>query len=203
MKSLHLRAYDQFYHTFQPPRTDAPLGVFAFDLAMVRARCSLELLSITARQGFLLETCVVARCLVEQFAYAVYVWDKTEDVDVFESKPQSLIKRLVSVCPSAGRAYGILSRLSHYDPKLHYLFIGDEKGETVNHRGWRFKIIATAWTFYLFHVNFLVFKNAYSSYPSFDLLAPLNNSAREAFDRYFDGVENFWVDEVRHLMSDA
>jgi hypothetical protein len=82
---------------------------------------------------------------MEQFAYALHVWTTDEDKVIFSSKPQSLIRHLCDVNQHAGRAYGMLSRLSHYDPKMHYTFIGglgrNQRGEqssTVVQRSWKF-----------------------------------------------------------------
>lgn len=198
----HHYLYDEFYRAFAP-RTDAPLGVFAFDLAMVRARGSLELLVAVARQGFLIEPALIARGLVEQFAYAAYVWNKTENAEVFEVQPQNLIRHLTQVCPTAGRAYGLLSKVAHYNPKGHYHFIGDSEGSTVNQRSWRFKILSSAWVFFIFELKFIVFQKFYGDYPNFHILEDLQGSSLEAFDRHFAGVPDFWTKEIRSLFPDT
>ena len=169
---------------------------------MVRGRATLESIVVSARQGFLLETCVVARSLLEQLAYAAYVWDKVSDEEVFEVKPQSLIKRLHVISAESGRAYGLLSQLSHYDPKIHYHFVGDALGETTVHRSWQFKIIASAWAFYLHWLYAKVFEGVYKEYPQFGPLENAPNIALLAFDAHFAEVDNFWVQEVRSLMTD-
>ncbi|HZU51533.1 MAG TPA: hypothetical protein VE968_06630 [Sphingomicrobium sp.] len=204
---LHLHRYDQFYRTI-PIRTDGPIGVFAFDLAMIRSRASIELMLVTARQGFLIEPCLIARSLVEQFAYSVRVWGTEDDAIVFLSKPQALIRYLSSINPSAGRAYGMLSRLSHYDPKMHYSFIGSaekngdsEESSTVLQRSWKFKIAALAWVFFVLDLKFKVFAWAYGKHENFACLEPLRGSIEEAYDEFFADVDFPAVKEVRTLLS--
>jgi hypothetical protein len=202
LASSHVAAYDQFYRAFDPPRENAPLGVFAFDLAVVRARASLELLVIVSRQGFLIESALIARSLLEQFAYAAYVWNKVDDHEIFEAQPQNLMRHLRVIRPSSGKAYGLLSKLAHYNPKDHYHFIGESDGSQVNQRSWRFKIVASAWTFYIFDVLFSVFKQSYGGYDNFSLVEGLAGSSIKSFDRHFSGVEDVWVRQVRALMND-
>ena len=197
----HTLAYDAFYRAFES-RTGSRLGVFAFDLAMVRARVSLDLMVALARQGFLIETSLVARSLLEQFAYAVYVWDKTDDEHVFQVQPQNLIGHLRVVSASSGRAYGQLSKLAHYNPKDHFHFIGDPDGSTVTQRSWKFKIVASAWAFYILHMKYLVFEKCYGSVPNFSLVESLRDSSLAAFNVHFSGVDNHWVKEVRALFSE-
>lgn len=201
MGTKNVGAYEEFYRSFQPPRKDAPLGVFAFDLTMVRARSALELLLVLARQGFLIEACLVARGVLEQLAYAVHVHDKLDDKDVFDVKPQALIKGMTGVCSSAGKAYGFLSKLSHYDPKMHYHFIGDEAGETVNQRSWKFKIISSAWAFYMFYAYFEVFSHMYRKYDNYYIVENLGYLIKEHFMEYFDGVDSKWVEQVRGFIN--
>ncbi|KGB51886.1 hypothetical protein FG91_03934 [Sphingopyxis sp. LC81] len=199
---FHEFSYNEFYHSFEP-RTDAPIGVFAFDLAMVRARTALELLVSVARQGFMIEAALVARSLVEQFSYAAYVWDKTEDAEVFDVHPQNLLRNLKDICPSSGRAYGLLSKMAHYNPREHYHFIGDTEGATVNQRSWKFKIISSAWAFFIFDLNYLVFERFYGEYDTFAIVQRLRGSALKAFDRHFAGVSASEVEEVRSLFGES
>lgn len=204
---LHLRHYNEFYRTIEL-RSGEPIGVFAFDLAMIRSRASVELILITARQGFLIEPCLMARSLMEQFAYAIHVWKTEEDDVILTSKPQSLIRYLNEVNPHAGRAYGILSRLSHYDPKMHYTFIGgpgtnskSEESSTVLQRSWKFKVVSLAWVFFILDLKFKVFERCYGDHPNFACLEPLRTSIPEAYDEFFAGVEFPAVSEVRTLLS--
>jgi hypothetical protein len=203
----HLQHYDQFYQTIQM-RSDSPIGVFAFDLAMIRSRTSIELMLVTARQGFLIEPCLMARSLMEQFAYALRVWMTDEDDVIFASKPQSLIRYLNDVNQHAGRAYGMLSRLSHYDPKMHYAFIGgptqnakNEESSTVIQRSWMFKIAALAWVFFILDLKFKVFSRCYGSHDNFTCLEPIQRPVREAYEEFFEGVESPAVNEVRCLLA--
>jgi hypothetical protein len=203
---IHLRHYDEFYQNIGV--RDGPIGLFAFDMAMVRSRASIELMLITARQGFLLEPCLIARSLMEQFAYAVHVWETDDDSLVFESKPQSLIRFLHSASPHAGRAYGLLSRLCHYDPKMHYAFIGgnqknwkDDESGTVVQRSWRFKITSLAWVFFVLDLKYQVFKQCYGSHPKFEVLSPIGESIERTFDEFFDGVDLPAIREVRALLT--
>jgi hypothetical protein len=204
---FHMQLYDQFYRTLDI-RSDAPIGVFAFDLAMIRSRTSIELMLVTARQGFLIEPCLMARSLIEQFAYAVHVWMSDEDEVIFASKPQSLIRYLIDINPLAGRAYGMLSRLAHYDPKMHYSFIGgaernsrNEDSSTVVQRSWRFKIAALAWLFFVLDLKFKVFERCYGSHDNFACLEPISRSVRQTYDEFFEGVEFPAVNEIRALLT--
>jgi hypothetical protein len=202
----HLYQYDQFYQNIGV--RDGPIGLFAFDLAMVRSRASIELMLITARQGFLIEPCLIARSLLEQFAYALRVWETDDDSLIFGSKPQSLIRYLSVANAHAGRAYGMLSRLCHYDPKMHFAFIGgnqknwkDEESGTVLQRSWRFKITSLAWVFFVLDVKFKVFERCYGAHPNFAVLEPIRATVRDAFDEFFDGVEFPALREVRALLT--
>lgn len=202
----HMHHYDHFYQTIG--LRDGPLGVFAFDMAMVRSRASIELMLITARQGFLIEPCLIGRSLMEQFAYALRVWMTDEDEVIFASKPQSLIRFLNDVNPRAGRAYGMLSRLSHYDPKMHYSFIGgaqrnskDEESSTVLQRSWRFKVASLAWVFFVLDLKFKTFERCYGDHLNFSTLEPIKRPVREDFDAFFDGVELPAIAEVRALLT--
>jgi len=203
----HVEHYDQFYRTIEL-RSDGPIGVFAFDLAMVRSRASIELMLVTARQGFLIEPCLMARSLMEQFAYALRVWMTDEDDVIFASKPQSLIRYLSDVNAHAGRAYGMLSRLSHYDPNMHYSFIGGpgrntkcEESSTVLQRSWRFKIASLAWVFFILDLKIKVFERCYGDHDNFVCLEPIRRPVRETYDEFFEGVEFPVVDEVRGLLA--
>jgi hypothetical protein len=202
----HMRHYDEFYRTIEV-RTDAPLGVFAFDMAMIRSRTSIELMLITARQGFLIEPCLMARSIMEQFAYALRVWGTDEDKLVFSSKPQSLIGHLRNANPNAGRAYGMLSRLAHYDPKMHYSFIGgaernarEEESSTIIQRSWQFKITSLAWLFFVLDLKFRVFQQCYGTHEHFACLRPLDRPVREFFDEFFEEVNFPAVRQVRSLL---
>jgi hypothetical protein len=202
----HLSQYDHFYRTIEM-RDGGPIGVFAFDLAMIRSRTSIELMLTTARQGFLIEPCLIARSLLEQFAYALHVWMTDDDTIVFSSRPQALIRGLCDVNPQAGRAYGILSRLSHYDPKMHYSFIGgperdgkDQESSTVLQRSWRFKIAALAWVFFILDLKFKVFERCYGDNANFERLASIKRPVRNFFDEFFEGVDFPAVHEVRGLL---
>ena len=145
---------------------------------------------------------------MEQFAYAVRVWKTDDDSLIFSSKPQALIRYLCGVQPKAGRAYGMLSRLAHYDPKMHYSFIGagelNDKGDessTVLQRSWKFKITSLAWVFFIIDLKFRVFKSCYGSDPHFDCLRPLDHPIIEEFDRFFEGVDFPAVSQVRTLLE--
>jgi hypothetical protein len=202
----HMYQYDQFYQTIGV--RDGPLGVFAFDLAMVRSRASIELMLITARQGFLIEPCLIARSLIEQFAYAVRVWETDDDSVIFDSKPQSLIKYLYPSNSHAGRAYGMLSKLCHYDPKMHYAFIGgnqrnwkDEESGTVLQRSWRFKITALTWVFFILDLKFQIFRRCYGNHPNFENLNKSEPPVRRVFEEFFEGVDFPAVREMRALLT--
>lgn len=202
----HLSHYDQFYRTIEV-RSGAPIGVFAFDLAMIRSRSSIELMLITARQGFLIEPCLMARSLMEQFSYALSVWMIDQDDVIFSSKPQSLIRYLKDINSNSGRAYGMLSQLSHYDPKMHHSFIGDaprnsndDERATVLQRSWRFKIASLAWVFFILDLKFKVFQRCYGDHENFSCLEPIRRPVRETYDEFFEGVELAVVHEVRSLL---
>lgn len=96
----HIRRYDEFYRTMEI-RSGGPIGVFAFDLAMIRSRASIQLMLATARQGFLIEPCLMARSIIEQFAYTLRVWMTDEDEIIFASKAavtHPLAERRQSAC---------------------------------------------------------------------------------------------------------
>ena len=205
---LHLYHYDHFYRSLSP-RVNERIGIFAFDLAMIRSRSSVELMMVTARQGFLIEPCLISRALMEQFAYALSVWE-TDDPDlVMSTKPQSVIKSLSKVNSKAGRAYGLLSKLAHYDPRMHYSFIGDAKTGNPDEqllftqRSWKFKIISAAWTFFTLDLMFRVFEACYGRHENFDRLGKLSGTLLVAFDGYFTGVEEKAVRDVRELIAAA
>jgi hypothetical protein len=202
----HIFHYDQFYQKIGV--RDGPIGVFAFDLAMVRSRASIELMLITARQGFLIEPCLIARSLMEQFAYAVRVWETDDDNLIFESKPQSLIKHLSGANSNAGRAYGMLSRLSHYDPRMHYAFIGgnqtnwkEEESGTVLQRSWRFKVTALTWVFFILDLKFQIFDQCYGDHPDFGNFSRVGQPVREVFEEFFEGVDLPAIREMRALLT--
>jgi hypothetical protein len=201
-----MRYYDEFYRTIAV-RTDAPIGIFAFDLAMIRSRASIELMLVSARQGFLIEPCLMARSIIEQFAYAARVWATEEDDLIFLSKPQSLIRYLTEANPQCGRAYGMLSRLAHYDPKMHYSFIGSdgqnangETSSTILQRSWRFKITSLAWLFFILDLKFRVFQQFYGNHKNFVRLEPIARPIRESFDEFFADVDFPAVRQVRALL---
>lgn len=203
----HIEHYDQFYRTIEV-RSNGPIGVFAFDLAMIRSRTSIELMLATARQGFLIEPCLMARSMMEQFAYALHVWMTDSDDVIFASKPQSLIRCLNGINPHAGRAYGMLSRLAHYDPNMHYSFIGgpernseNEESSTVLQRSWKFKIASLAWVFFILDLKFKVFEHCYGSHKNFTRLDPIQRPVREFYDEFFESVEFPAVREVRVLLT--
>ncbi|QYJ07559.1 hypothetical protein [Qipengyuania flava] len=180
-------AFDKFYRSF-PPRDSERIGVFAFDLAFVRSHESIKLLLSTARQGFLIEPCLIARSLIEQFAYAVAVCSSDEDDVVFKTMPQRSISKLKEVQASAGKAYGLLSELSHYNPNLHFSFIGEEDGSQVLQRCYSFKLISLGWVFYILDLQFRVFRHCYHQHPSFGLVEALEGRAAADFDEFFDGA---------------
>lgn len=190
--------FDRFYHSF-PARSDEPIGIFAFDLAFVRSHESIKLLLSTARQGFFIEPCLIARSLMEQFAYAIAVWGAEDDDTVFKTKPQRCLTKLKGVQPSAGRAYGHLSELSHYDPTLHFSFIGEDDGSQVLQRSFRFKIISLAWVFYILDLQYRVFEKCYGSHGSFDIVAPLKGKAAAEFDQFFTDIPAEVVSFIRKL----
>lgn len=202
----HLHQYDMFYRTIEV-RTNAPIGIFAFDLAMIRSRSSIQLMLTTARQGFLIEPCLIARSVMEQFAYALRVWESDEDDDIFYSKPQALISHLNKANASAGRDYGNLSRLAHYDPKMHFRFIGEkeemnslgEMSSTVIQRSWKFKIISLAWLFYILDLKFRVFRQCYGSHENFSQISAIATPLSPHFDEFFEGVDFPAINLVRSL----
>jgi hypothetical protein len=144
---------------------------------------------------------------MEQFAYAVRVWETDDDALIFSSKPQALIRHLIDVNPHAGRAYGMLSRLSHYDPRMHYSFIGGaqtnwkgEESSTVLQRSWRFKVAALAWVFFILDLKFKVFARCYGEHENFGRLDPIKESVRQSFDQFFEGVDFPAIAEVRAVL---
>ncbi|WP_370031671.1 hypothetical protein [Qipengyuania mesophila] len=195
---LYAEAYDKFYRSF-PPRSGERLGVFAFDLAFVRSHESIRLLLNTARQGFLIEPCLIARSLVEQYAYAVAVWDSDEDDIVFGTKPQSAIRYLKPAQPKIGQAYGLLSEYSHYHPDFHHTFIGEGDGSQVLQRCFEFKIVSLGWVFYVLDLQFRTFAHCYSRHESFPIVANLSGLAADEFDTFFDGVPEELVGKIRAL----
>lgn len=204
---FHIRQYDEFYRTIEI-RSNAPIGVFAFDLAMIRSRGTLELMLTSARQGFLIEPCLLARSLLEQFAYAMHVFSSDEDQIIFKSKPQALIRLLHTVNPHAGRAYGMLSRLAHYDPMMHYTFIGgdeknarNEESSTVIQRSWKFKIASLAWIFFILDLKIKVFHHCYGHHDNFSQLSAINHSILKDYDEFFSDVDFPAVSNVRALLS--
>lgn len=204
----HLAGYDAFYRNI-PVRSNSPLGVFAFDLAVIRSRTSLELMFTTARQGYLIEPCLMARSVMEQFAYASHVWMSDEDSKIFSSRPQALISTLSQVNPFSGRAYGMLSSLAHYDPKMHYSFIGElesnaagEESSTVIQRSWKFKVVSLAWFLFILDLKFKLFRKHYGDHPNFHQLMPLVGTPLRVFDDFFAGVELPAIQKVRGLFGD-
>lgn len=203
----HMKCYDNFYRSI-PIRDGGPIGIFAFDIAMIRSRSSIELMLVTARQGFLIEPCLIARSIIEQFAYAVRVWGSEDEGLILSSRPQSLICHLKGADPYIGRAYGMLSRLAHYDPKMHHLFIGNasrrnEEGEessSVLSRSWKFKIVSLAWVFFLLSLKFKVFRKFYGGNETFSCLKPINHSIRSDFDKFFSGVDFPAIQKIRAIL---
>ncbi|MEO1920994.1 MAG: hypothetical protein ABGW84_03800 [Sphingomonadaceae bacterium] len=183
----HSASYDRFYHSF-PPRENEPAGVFAFDLAFVRSHESIKLLLSTARQGFLIEPCLIARSLIEQFAYAISVWGTKSDEVIFNTKPEKSISKLKNIQPLAGKAYGLLSELSHYKPDLHFNFIGEDDGSQVLQRSYTFKIVSLSWVFYILDLQYRVFHYCYHGHDNFDEVKALEGKAASEFDRFFAGV---------------
>lgn len=207
MCDMHLMMYDDFYRAFTP-RESERIGLFAFDLALVRSRSSIELMLATARQGYLIEPCLIARSLVEQFAYALKVWPVDDDRLIFSTKPQSSISALKTVYPVIGKAYGMLSSLAHYDPGMHLSFIGeydtlDEGNSTVIQRSWIFKAVALAWVFFILDLKYKVFKYCYGGYANFTNLQKLDGTILEVFDRFFEGVSLPPIQHVRSLLASA
>lgn len=203
----HMRLYQSFYESFEP--RNERIGVFAFDLAMVRSFESIKLLYLSSRQGFLIEPALIARSLIEQFAYAYKVWP-TEDEDdeaVFKTKPQASISALKVINPAIGRAYGKLSENAHYHPDLHLQFItkaaasdGQESTAALQ-RSWVFKVQSLAWTLFVLNLQYRVFVACYSRYRNFKILEPLDGLAVSAFDTFFEGVEER-VEHIRQLFTD-
>ncbi|MFL6857449.1 MAG: hypothetical protein ACJ8EB_06015 [Allosphingosinicella sp.] len=199
----HMAAYDRFYHGFLPPRSDEPLGVFAFDLTMVRARTSIELLLYAARRGYIIEVSLIARGLLEQFAYAHVVWRKDNDGDVFGLRVSKLVPRLKPVRPAVGRMYGWLSKLAHYDTSEHYQFIGDAEASTVTQRSWAFKISALAILFAILDLKFAIFRAAYREADHFDdaFQSVLDLPLVEEFESFFEDVDVPAVQFVRTCLT--
>lgn len=201
----HIAAQNAFYENITP-RENAPIGVFAFDIAMVRSQESIKLLLAMARQGFLIEPALLSRSLLEQFAYAAFVWDKEDEKCLFKSRPQSLLASLNSIVPSAGRAYGFLSRLAHYDPNLHFNFLQGQAepedrsiGTSVVQRSWKFKILSLAWLFFILDCRQKIFKNYYGPHESYVHISHLDGITITYFDELFSKVQLKGVNAIRQL----
>lgn len=203
LTSQLLSSYQRFYETI-PVRNDAPIGLFAFDLTFIRSYESIKLMLLTARQGFLIEPCLIGRSLIEQFAYAIYVLDKTDNKDIFGVAPQSLLKYLRLVCPSVGRAYSQLSALAHFDPHGHHDFIGkDENAGEIVQRSYRFKIASLAWVFYILETMDRVFWHCYGDNKHLTNCNASRIPTLSIFDEFFEGVSEPSVEKVRTLIADT
>lgn len=194
-------AYDRFYHAI-PTRNDAPIGIFAFDLALVRARPTVDLLLYSARRGMLIESCLLARSLLEQLAYAVAVWGLDDDDPIFSTQPQTVIRELGKIYPGARKAYGVLSELSHYNPREHHQFIGTDEPVVIQ-RSWKFKAVALAWLLFILDVKASVFSYAYENTNEYagDKLGELHLSIREMFKDMFLDIDLPLVKVVKSLMK--
>ncbi len=206
MCDRHLGLYDAFYRAFVP-RSGERIGIFAFDLAMIRSRGSIELMLSVSRQGFLIEPCLIARSIIEQYAYAWKVWSTDEDRVIFETKPQSVITGLKTISPLVGQAYGLLSELSHYDPRMHISFIHDvdlndpEDNAMVTQRSWLFKMTAIAWVFFILDLKFRIFKQCYGEYANFNILESIEDEIIEIYDTVFRNVDFKSIQKIRDIIA--
>lgn len=203
--SKHWSEIDDFYKSIDP-RSDGPIGVFAFDMIIVRSQEILKLILNLSRQGFLIEPALICRSLLEQFSYAAAVWGEESHDRIFALKPQSLINNLKTIVPNSGRAYGLLSELSHYHPDRHYNFLeglaeprDDDFGTDVIQRSWKFKIMSLAWFMYILHVRHELFMSFYGTHKNCRISSKSENSIASVFDEFFADVPITGLREVREL----
>lgn len=145
----------------------------------------------------------MARSLIEQFSYAAFVFDKTDESDIFDVQPQALLKYLIPIYKTAGRAYGLMSKLAHYDPKQHFSFIDANDGMTIQ-RSWRFKLYTMSFVFLVIDIKRKIFTEFYSSQPQFEALRlSLGEPTIFTYDKFYEGIDLDEVTHVRSLLSDS
>jgi len=116
------------YLTSIENKPDKP-NLVACTCAMVRLQNTFRASIITIKSGLHFESAGLERMILEQLAwiYAIHDIDMNES-DHFDIKPSKCITRLKDIFPFSGKFYGLLSAVSHLEPKetLRYLYVKDD-----------------------------------------------------------------------------
>jgi hypothetical protein len=194
-----------FYQT-AGMKSNAPCGTFAADLALVRSSESLKLVLYAARRGYLTEPFSMMRSLFEQLSYAVHVFGSSDQELVFRTKPQATIGGLRRHFSWAGRAYGVMSTISHYHPELHGAFVTtsqDGEQALVRVRSWEFKAVSLAWLFFVIDLRVKILILFYRDFVEISDAKKLVHDNLSIFDELFEDLDIPLVQDARSFIADS
>lgn len=122
----HVKEFEAVILSF--PREDVSSGLVAAEACLVRLVASFQCASFLVRAGYHFEAVTICRLILEQFAWAMAVYDRDDD-GIFQLQPNSCIASLKSLHPGAGHLYGELSRLAHLHPdhQPEYIRLEDDR----------------------------------------------------------------------------
>jgi hypothetical protein len=109
------------------PQEDVPSGLVTAEACFVRLEASFQCASFLVRAGYHFEAATVCRLILEQFAWAMAIYDRDDD-GIFQLQPNSCIASPKALHPGAGQLYGELSRLAHLHPDHQPEYIRLEDG---------------------------------------------------------------------------
>lgn len=124
-----------FYYYFASieNKPDKP-NLFACSAAIVRLQNTFRAAIITIKSGLRFESAVLERMIIEQLAWIYVIHNIDIDkTDHFDIKPSECIGKLKTLFPFAGRLYGLLSKMSHIEPKETLKYISMEDVGLVMH----------------------------------------------------------------------
>lgn len=121
----HVKAFESVILSFS--QEDVSSGLVAAEACLVRLVASFQCASFLVRAGYHFEAATICRLILEQFAWAMAIYDRDDD-GIFELQPNSCIASLKALHPEAGQLYGQLSRLAHLHPDHQPEYIRLEDG---------------------------------------------------------------------------
>jgi hypothetical protein len=104
------------------------LGDQIADVNMMRINASLQAAKLLANRGLLFETQCLVRFILEQFAWCHKCHSLDDEDAILALQSKECVGEFKKVYPMAGRLYGHLSDIAHWDPNHHHLFVKSRSG---------------------------------------------------------------------------
>src|ERR1700730_5025132 len=106
-------------------------GQFGAELTLFKFPYTMDLARMLANRGLFLEVLPILRLCLEMISWAAVAFHIDDEGKVRQLKAQKCIPKIKPIYESAGKVYGYLSKLSHWEQAIHSHFLNFE-GEKVS-----------------------------------------------------------------------